>query len=126
MKKPFISILLGSLLVVSLAGGAFAADKPAPAAKAEAAKPAGKDVTLTGTFGCAKCSFKDKDAKQCQNVLKVKEGGKDVTYEVAKNDVAQSKHEAICHNPGKPATVKGSVAEGGGKKVLTASDIKFN
>jgi len=124
--KTLLSLAFGSFLFVTLAGGAFAGDKPAPAAKADSAKPAGKEVTLTGTFGCAKCSFKDKDAKQCSNVLKVKEGGKDVTYEVAKNDVAQAKHEAICHNPGKPATVKGTVAEAGGKKTITATDIKLD
>ena len=122
--KTLLSFVLGSFLIVGLAGSATAGDKQAPAAKAEAAKPAGKEVTLTGTFGCAKCSFKE--AKQCQNVLKVKEAGKDVTYELAKNPVAEAKHEDICHNAGKPATVKGSVAEAGGKNVLTASDIKFN
>jgi hypothetical protein len=123
--KHLISLVVGSFLVVSLAGAARANQDKAPA-KADSAKAAGKEVTLTGTFGCAKCSFKDKDAKQCQNVLKVKEAGKEVTYEVAKNDVAQAKHEAICHNPGKPATVKGTVSEEGGKKVVTASDIKLD
>jgi hypothetical protein len=122
--KLILSMALGSLLMFSLATGARAGDDK-PAKKPEAAAPAkaGKEVTLTGTFGCAKCSFKE--AKACQNVLKVKEGGKEVTYELAKNPVGQAHHEDICHAPGgKPATVKGTVSEEGGKKILTASEIK--
>jgi hypothetical protein len=119
MKLAHTLLLVASLLVVPLA--ARAADKK-PAAEA-ATKPAGKEVTLNGTFGCAKCSFKE--AKACQNVLKVKKGGKDVTYELADNQVSKDHHEAICHDPGKPATVKGTVSDEGGKKVITASEIAF-
>jgi hypothetical protein len=122
--KPLISMLFASLLLVSAAARAGAADKkPAKAEAAKAAAPAGKEVTLTGTFGCAKCSFKE--AKACQNVLKVKDGSKDVTYELAQNGVAKEHHEDICHSPGKPATVKGTVSDDAGKKVLTASEIKL-
>jgi len=122
MKLTPSILLLASFLIIPIAARADSAEKKA--AKTEAAKPAGKEVTLTGTFGCAKCSFKE--AKACQNVLKVKKGGKEVTYELADNQVSKDHHEAICHDPGKPATVKGAVSEEGGKKVLTASDIKFN
>jgi hypothetical protein len=121
--KKLTTALLGSLLVISLAASARAADtKPA---KAEAAAPAGKEVTLNGTFGCAKCSFKE--AKKCQNVFKVKDGAKESTYEIADNAVSKAHHEDICHAPGgKPATMKGTVAEKGGKKVLTPSEITLN
>ena len=126
MKISSSILLVASLLVLPVVAHADSADKKAAKAEAAAAKPAGKEVTLTGSYGCAKCSFKEKDAKSCSNVLKVKEGGKEVTYEVAKNQVAQDHHDAICHSPPKAATVKGTVSVEGGKKVLTASDITFN
>jgi|SRR6516165_2502980 hypothetical protein len=117
-----IATLVGSLLVLAVAAGARADEKKP--AKPAAAAPAGKEVTLKGTFGCEKCSFKE--AKKCSNILKVKEGDKDVSYHFAKNAVSDEHHEAICHSPGKPATVKGTVSEEGGKKTITASDIKFD
>ena len=123
--KNITSLLVVSLFVVLAGGAARAADdKPAKPKAAESAKPAGKEVTLAGTFGCGKCSFKED--KQCQNVLKVKEGAKTVRYEVAKNPVSDENHEAICHNAGKPAHVTGSVADAGGKKTITPSAIKFD
>jgi Family of unknown function (DUF6370) len=116
------SLLVLSLFVSFAATGAARAADPKPA-KAEAAKPAaGKEVTLKGTLGCAKCAFKE--AKACQNVLKVKEGGKEVSYTLAKNAVSEENHEAVCSGT-KPATVTGTVSEAGGKKVLTASAIKM-
>jgi len=119
--KKLTALFFGSLLVVSLAASVQAADKKP--AKAEAAAPAGKETVLTGTFGCAKCSFKEAD--KCQNVLKVKDGGKVTTYEVADNAVSQEHHEDVCHaTAGKQATVKGTVSEVGGKKVVTATEIK--
>jgi hypothetical protein len=118
-----IATLVGSLLVLAVAAGARAEEKT-PAKKPAAAQTAGKEVTLKGTFGCEKCSFKE--AKQCSNVLKVKESGKDVSYHFAKNPVSDDHHEEICHNAGKPATVTGTVSEKGGKKTITASDIKFD
>ena len=126
--KNITSLLVLSLFVVLAGGAARAADdKPAKPKAAESGKAAaGKEVTLAGTFGCGKCSFKDKDVKQCQNVLKVKDGDKTVSYQVAKNTVADQQHEAICHNAGKPAHVTGSVAEEGGKKTITPSAIKFD
>ena len=125
MKLSTSILLVASLLALPLVAHADSADKK-PAKAEAAAKSAGKEVTLTGSYGCAKCSFKEKDAKSCSNVFKVKEGGKEVTYEVAKNQVAQDHHEAICHSAPKPATVKGTVSEEGGKKTITATDIKFH
>ena len=125
MNKLAPALMLSML--VSFAGGAARAADPKPA-KAEAAKadakPAGKEVTLKGTFGCAKCSFKQAD--HCQNVIKVKDGGKEVTYEVAKNAVSDDNHETVCHSPGKQATVTGTVSKADGKNVVTASKIKFD
>jgi hypothetical protein len=132
MKK--LSTFLMSLgFAFALSAGARAADK-APADKAPAAKaPAdtaaakGKEVTLSGDLGCGKCNFKT--TKECQNVLKVSDGGKDVMYYLAKNDVSEKNHEEVCSGT-KPATVTGMLSdEGKGakkKKLLTASAIKFN
>ena len=120
--KTLISILFGSLLALSVASTAQADDKKP--AKEGAAAPAGKEVKLTGTFGCAKCSFKEAD--KCQNVFKVKHGAKVTSYELADNAIAKEHHEDICHAPaGKPATVKGTVSEDGGKKIITVSEIKL-
>ena len=121
-KLTSLLVLMGSLLVLSLSGSARAADKKP--AKAEATAPAGKEVALTGTFGCAKCSFKE--ATKCQNVLKVKDGAKVTTYQIAANSVSEEHHEDVCHaEGGKTATIKGTVSEEGGKKVLTPSEIKL-
>jgi hypothetical protein len=134
---------IGSLaFVLALSPGVRAADHAAPKAgeskagdtKAGDSKmvdskmvdskaPKGKEVTLKGTLGCGKCAFKT--TKECQNVLKVKEGGKDVSYTLAQNAVSKDNHEKICTGP-KPATVKGTVADEGGKKTLTASEIKVD
>jgi len=127
MKKLSFA-LIGSLFILSLASFAQAGDKPAadkkPAAT-EAAAPAGKETVLTGTFGCAKCSFKE--AKACGNVLKVKDGEKVTTYQIADNAVSKEHHEDICHaEAGKPATVTGTVSHKGKKNILTASAIKLD
>lgn len=124
MKLSLSLLLVASLLILPLSSRADAAAKKSKKAHAAATQPAGKEVTLTGSFGCAKCSFKEADA--CRNILKVKEGGKDVTYELGDNQTSKDQHEAICHSPGKPATVTGTVSEVAGKKTITASEIKFN
>src|SRR5437763_14387772 len=103
------------------------ADDKAPAAKAgDTAAAKGKEVTLSGDLGCGKCNFKT--TKECQNVLKVSEGGKDVMYYLAKNDVSDKNHDEVCSGS-KPATVTGVVSdEGKGakkKKLLTASAIQI-
>lgn len=115
-------MLLGVLL---LAASPARADEAKPAKPpAAAAKPAApKEVTLTGTLGCAKCSFKESNA--CQNVLKVKESGKEVSYLVEKNSVIDAQHQELCGSERKSATVKGTVSEAGGKKVLNPSEVKF-
>jgi Family of unknown function (DUF6370) len=128
VMKHAASFILGSLLVLATANIASAAEPASESAakkkdaKAEPAPAAGKEVTLAGTFGCAKCSFKEAD--KCQNVLHVKHGGKVTSYELADNDVSKEHHDDICHAPGgKPATVKGTVSAAGDKKILTASQI---
>jgi hypothetical protein len=105
-------------------GAAFAADKPEKPAKAEkvAKDKKGGEVTLSGEMVCGKCTLNE--TKKCQNVLRVTEAGKETKYYLAENEVAKSNHEHVCSGPEK-ATVKGTVAEESGKKVLTASAITF-
>lgn len=98
----------------------FAADKPA--APAPAAAKAAKEVTLKGTMVCAKCTLHE--GEKCQNVLKVKAGGKETAYYLAENAIAEENHDKVCSEPAK-ATVKGTVGEAEGKKTLTASSIKY-
>jgi len=126
--KQLSALAIGLAFAFTLSASARAADK-APSAKAGDTAPAakGKEVTLSGDLGCGKCSFKT--TKECQNVLKVSEGGKDVMYYLAKNDVSEKNHEAVCSGT-KPATVTGTLSEEGKgakkKKVLTASAIKVD
>jgi hypothetical protein len=126
--KQLSAFVMTLAFAFTLSAGARAADK-APAAKAgdTAAAANGKEVTLSGDLGCGKCNFKT--TKECQNVLKVSESGKDVMYYLAKNDVSDKNHDEVCSGS-KPATVTGVVSdEGNGakkKKLLTASAIKIN
>jgi len=125
--KQLSAFVMTLAFAFTLSAGARAADK-APAAKAgdTAAAAKGKEVTLNGDLGCGKCNFKT--TKECQNVLKVSEGGKDVMYYLAKNDVSDKNHDEVCSGS-KPATVTGVVSdEGKGakkKKLLTASAIQI-
>lgn len=109
--------------VVALGTGpASAADKaPDKAAKA-ATKAAAEEVTLNGEMVCAKCVLHE--SKQCQNVLKVTEAGAETKYYLAPNKTAKDNHGAVCGATAK-ATVTGKVSEKAGKKVLTASAIKY-
>ena len=124
MRTTIFTIVFASALSLG-AGAAFAAgDKAEKAEKAEKAAtkaPAG-EVTLTGEMHCAKCTLHETD--KCQNVLKVTEGGQEAKYYLADNPTAKDNHKKVCKAPA-PATVTGHVKEEGGKKVLTASTIKY-
>src|SRR4051812_1747280 len=121
MKASVLSMAAAFACTLAFATApAHAADK---APKAETAKKAAAgQVTLSGEMVCGKCTLNE--TKKCQNVLKVTEGGKETKYYLAQNDSAKENHEHVCSAPAK-ATVKGSVSEEGGKKILTASEIKF-
>ena len=143
--SPVRSAVIALALVFTASAVARAADKAAPVqapAKAESktdsktdSKAAdtgaahthkGKEVSLKGDLGCAKCNFKT--AKECQNVLKVSEAGKDTLYYLAANSVSKDNHSEVCSGT-KPAMVKGVLSEEGKgadkKKLVTASEIKF-
>lgn len=98
------------------------AEKSATKAEKSAKKMAGAPVTLTGDMTCGKCGLSETD--KCQNVLKVAEGGAETKYYLVHNDVAKKNHSKVCQGSAK-ATVKGTVAEDGGKKTLAATEITY-
>jgi hypothetical protein len=118
-----LRLALAFLFVLGATTIARAEDK-APAAKPATAekKAAGKEVTLSGDMMCAKCVLHE--SKKCQNVLKVTEGVTETKYYLADNAMAKDHHEEVCGKTAK-ATVTGKVSDKGGKKVLTASSIKY-
>jgi len=104
--KPSLLLVLALAVVVGVAGMAAAAE-----------------TTLTGSVMCAKCTLKKADAKDCQDVLVVKDAnGQAKEYYVAKNDVSE-KFGHTCTGE-KPATVTGTVAEKDGKTWVTASKME--
>ena len=79
-------------------------------------------VTLEGKITCAKCSLGMADAKECQNVLVVDQGGTPAHYYIAKNDISEA-YGHTCKGE-KAAVVTGTVAEKDGKKWITATKME--
>jgi hypothetical protein len=80
------------------------------------------ETTLKGEMVCAKCYLNKPDAKECQDVLLVKDAkGATVEYYITKNKVSQESGEACTQTI--PAVVVGTVSEKDGRKWLTASKI---
>jgi Family of unknown function (DUF6370) len=82
---------------------------------------AAADQTLKGEMVCARCYLNKPDAKECQDVLLVKEKGATSEYYVTKNKVSQDSGEACTEAI--PATIVGTVSEKDGRKWITASKI---
>ena len=104
--KTISKLGLAVALVVGLVAVAVAADQ----------------VTVTGQVLCAKCALKKADAKECQNVLVVKNGDKTDEYYVEKNDVS-TKFGHVCKGQ-KDAVVTGSVTEKDGKKWIAPTKME--
>jgi len=121
MKATVFAAILGFSMTLTGAADAAPKNKKKGEAAAEAAPAAaaGAETTLSGEMMCGKCALKETD--KCQNVLKTDDGTK---YFLTQNEVAKSNHKKICSGTAK-ATVKGTVGEDGGKKSLTASEIKY-
>jgi hypothetical protein len=103
--KLFIALLAG----LALAGAtttALAADK---------------EITITGSMVCGKCTLHE--TKECQNVVQVKEDGKTINYYLKQNDVSKAAHGAVCGGDSEKVTVTGTVEETDGKKVMTPTKI---
>jgi hypothetical protein len=83
---------------------------------------AADETTLKGELVCAKCYLNKPDAKECQDVLLVKDAtGARIEYYVTKNDVSKESGEACTQ--AQPATVIGAVSEKDGRKWVTATKI---
>ena len=80
------------------------------------------DETFKGEMVCAKCYLNKPDAKECQDVLLVKDAkGTTIEYYITKNKVSQESGEACTQAI--PAVVIGTVKDTDGRKWLTASKI---
>ena len=117
MRMTMFTIALASVLSLGTGVG-LAADKEAKAEK----KATASEVTLSGEMHCAKCTLHEAD--KCQSVLKVTDAGQETKYYLADNPTAKENHKQVCKAPAK-ATVTGRVNDLKGKKVLTASTIKY-
>ncbi len=103
------SMLLGLAVVLALVAKASAEDK---------------EVTLKGTILCGKCELKE--TKDCSNVIRVEEDGKEVVYYFKDNGKKEKYHKNICTEP-KKGSVTGIVSEKDGKKFITPKKggVKF-
>ncbi len=105
----FLAVASGLLLAVSTS-------------RLLAVDDAGKEVTITGTMVCGKCTLHE--TKTCQNVVQVQKDGKTVNYYLKQNDVSEAAHSAVCHGDSEKVTVTGTVKEKDGKQILTPSKIE--
>ncbi len=83
---------------------------------------AAKDVSVTGSVMCGKCTLQKADLKDCQDMLVVKEGDKATEYYLAKNAVLE-KFGHTCKGE-KKVKAAGTVAEKDGKMWLTLTSIE--
>jgi hypothetical protein len=105
--KHLTLLALAGALVVGLVGTAAAAD----------------ETTLSGSIMCAKCTLKKADAKECQDVLVVKDDkGQTKEYYITKNPVLE-KFGHTCTGE-QPAVVTGTVAEKEGKTWITPTKME--
>jgi len=111
MKKTimFLAVASGLVLAVSISR-LLAAEDPA------------KEVTITGSMVCGKCTLHE--TKSCQNVVQVEKDGKTVNYYLKENDVSKAAHEPVCHGDSEKVTVTGTVKEKDGKQIMTPTKIE--
>ena len=107
--KKFISTLAAGLLLAGLTARVSAADS------------ASKEVTITGTMVCGKCTLHE--TKSCQNVVQVTKDGKTVNYYLTHNKVSKAAHDPICSGGSEKVTVTGTVKEKDGKETMTPTKI---
>ncbi len=76
--------------------------------------------TLTGEALCLKCELKQ--ARTCQNAIRVSVDGKDLIYALDQNKVSRSFHSKVCQST-VAVVAQGTVADINGKLEFTASEI---
>ena len=82
-----------------------------------------KEVKLTGTLVCGKCTLKE--TPKCSNVLQVKEGDKVVNYLLDDQGVKESYHEGVCGGEKvEGVTVTGTVTETDGKRTIKPTKVE--
>jgi hypothetical protein len=107
--KKIISTLAAGILLAGMTS-LFAADT------------ASKEITITGSMVCGKCTLHL--TKTCQNVVQVEKDGKTVNYYLKHNDVSKAAHAAVCGGSSEKVTVTGTVKEKDGKEILTPTKIE--
>ena len=80
-----------------------------------------KEVTITGSMVCGKCTLHE--SKSCENVVQVQQDGKTVNYYLKQNEVSKAAHDPICGGSAEKVTVTGTVKEKGGKEMMTPTKI---
>ncbi|MBA4190967.1 MAG: hypothetical protein C0467_23525 [Planctomycetaceae bacterium] len=82
-----------------------------------------KEVKLTGTLVCGKCSLKA--TAKCSNVLQVKDGDKVVNYFLEDKGNGEPYHEGVCGGDKvEGVTVTGTVTEKDGKKSIKPTKVE--
>jgi hypothetical protein len=109
MKKSKLIAVAAALLLAGFTTTLSAADS-------------GKEVTITGSMVCGKCTLHE--TKSCQNVVQVMQDGKTVNYYLKENKASKEAHEAICHGDAEKVTVTGTVEEKDGKEMMTPTKIE--
>ena len=75
---------------------------------------------LTGEALCLKCELKQ--ARTCQNAIRVSVDGKDLIYALDQNKVSRSFHSKVCQST-VAVVAQGTIADINGKLEFTASEI---
>jgi hypothetical protein len=82
-----------------------------------------KEVKLTGTLVCSKCTLKE--TTKCGNALQVKEGDKVVNYFLDDKGNGEEYHEGVCGGDKvENVTVTGTVTEKDGKKYIKPTKVE--
>ena len=107
--SKLIPVLVAGLLLAVAAPRLFADDST------------NKEVTVTGTMVCGKCSLHL--TKECQNVVQVQKDGKTINYFLTQNDASKAAHGPVCDGSSEKVTVTGTVTEKDGQETLTPTKL---
>jgi hypothetical protein len=109
MKKSMLALFAAGLMLAVTAPRLFAGDDT------------NKEVTITGSMVCGKCTLHL--TKECQNVVQVQKDGKTINYFLTQNDVSKAAHDPICDGSSEKVTVTGTVKKVDGKETMTPAKI---
>lgn len=110
MKTTKLILAAAAGLMLAFGTSTLLADEPA------------KEVTITGSMVCGKCTLHL--TPKCQDVVQVEKDGKTVNYFLEMNDVGKAAHDPICDaGSSEKVTVTGTVMEKDGKEVMTPTKI---